>query len=173
VSPLRIERLGRDAPDSDIAALADLLLDAVERNAGISFMAGLTHGEAAAWWRTLLATSSDRSIVLVARDDEEAVVGTVQLQAAWAPNQPHRADVAKLIVRRSAEGRGIARLLMQALEHAAAETGFTLLVLDTCKGSRAEALYASLGWTRVGEIPRFALNPDGTYCDTVYFYKAI
>jgi predicted N-acetyltransferase YhbS len=172
VSPLRIERLGRDAPDNDITALADLLLDAVDRNAGISFMAGLTADEAVAWWRTLLSTSSDRAIVLVARD-AEGVVGTVQLQPAWAPNQPHRADVAKLIVHRRAQGAGIARALMQALEEAAVAAGFTLLVLDTCKGSKAERLYTSLGWIRVGEVPRYALNPDGSYCDTVFFFKQV
>lgn len=97
----------------------------------------------------------------------------VQLQPSWAPNQPHRADVAKLIVHRRARGRGIARALMQELERHARKQGFTLLLLDTCKGSAAEQLYSSLGWTRVGEVPRFALNPDGTPCDTVFFYKQL
>ena len=110
--------------------------------------------------------------MLVARD-EQGIVGTVQLQPSWAPNQVHRADVAKLIVHRRARGRGIARALMQELERHAREQRFTLLVLDTCKGSAAENLYTSLGWVHVGEIPRYALNPDGTPCDTVYFYKQL
>jgi predicted N-acetyltransferase YhbS len=165
-----IQRLQRRASDADIRALAGLLLDAVERNAGISFMSGLTAAEAEEWWRSLLSTSPERAIVLVARDGAD-IVGTVQLQPAWAPNQPHRADVAKLIVHRRAQGRGVAQALMRELERAASGAGFTLLLLDTCKGSRAERLYTASGWIRVGEVPRFALNPDGSFCDTVFFYK--
>ena len=92
---------------------------------------------------------------------------------AWAPNQPHRADVAKLIVHRRARGLGIARALMQAIEEHARTLHFTLMVLDTCKGTVAERLYTSLGWVRVGEIPNFALNPDGSRCDTVFFFKNV
>src|SRR5216117_1137496 len=168
---IAIERVGT-ASDEVVAQLAALLVDAVEDNAGISFMAGLQLDEAAAWWRKTLSASPARGAVLVARD-ENGIVGTVQLQPAWPPNQPHRADVAKLIVHRRARGRGIARALMQELERRAREQRFTLLVLDTCKGSAAERLYTSLGWTRVGEVPRFALNPDGSWCDTVFFYKRV
>ena len=152
--------------------LAFLLIDAVESNAGISFMADLTFDQAVEWWRGVIENAPPRMVVLVARDDE-GVVGTVQLQPAWAPNQPHRADVAKLIVHRRARGRGIARLLMNELDHQARDEGFTLLVLDTCRDSAAERLYASLGWSRVGIVPNFALNPDGSPCDTVFFYKAL
>jgi GNAT superfamily N-acetyltransferase len=120
----------------------------------------------------VLASLADRAVLLVARDDE-GLAGTVQLQPAWAPNQPHRADVAKLIVHRRARRQGLGRALMIALERAAVEAGFTLLVLDTCKGYDAERLYASTGWVRVGEIPGFALNPDGSLCDTVFFYKRL
>jgi GNAT superfamily N-acetyltransferase len=95
----------------------------------------------------------------------------VQLHPAWAPNQPHRADVAKLLVHRRARRRGLARVLMADLEDRAAANGFTLLVLDTCQGTPAEALYRALGWTEVGIIPHFALTPDGGNCDTVFFYK--
>src|SRR5688500_20300482 len=114
---------------------------------------------AMAWWRRILVTSPPRAVVLAARDSE-GIVGTVQLQPAWPPNQPHRADVAKLIVHRRARGRGIARALMQELERHAREQRFTLLLLDTCRGGAAERLYASLDWVRVGEVPRFALNPE-------------
>jgi predicted N-acetyltransferase YhbS len=167
-----IERLGRTASTSDVRGLARLLVDAVESGAGVSFLAGLTVDEAEVWWRSLLASSSERAIILVAREGD-AIVGTVQLQPGWAPNQPHRADVAKLIVHRTARRRGLAHALMHALERAAADAGFTLLVLDTCKGYDAERLYASTGWIRVGEIPGYALNPDGTLCDTVFFYKTL
>ena len=169
---ITIERLGKDATASDVKGLAGLLVDAIDSGAGISFMAGLTEEEAESWWRSILASSPERAIVLVARD-AEGLVGTVQLQPAWAPNQPHRADVAKLIVHRRARGQGIGRALMLALEQAASSAGFTLLLLDTCKGYAAERLYASLGWVRVGEVPGFALNPDGSLCDTVFFYRAL
>ena len=152
--------------------LAALLLDAVDDGAGISFMRDLTAAEAEAWWERVIRDASPRAVFLVARD-AGGVVGTVQLQPAWEPNQPHRADVAKLIVHRRARGHGIARALMVELERHAREQGFTLLLLDTCKGGAAERLYESLDWRRVGEVPGFALNPDGSLCDTVFFYKQI
>ena len=169
---ITIERIGRDSSASDIRGLAVLLVDAIDSGAGVSFLAGLTQGEAESWWRSVLASSSDRAIILIARD-AEGVVGTVQLQPAWAPNQPHRGDVAKLLVHRRARKRGIGRALMHALEQAAHAAGFTLLLLDTCRGYEAERLYASTGWVRVGEVPGFAINPDGTLCDTVFFYKRL
>lgn len=168
---IRIERVDA-ASDDVVQGLATLLVDAVEDNAGISFMAGLRHEDAEAWWRKTLGAASPKSVVLVAHDDQ-GVVGTVQLQPAWAPNQPHRADVAKLIVHRRARGRGTARALMETLERHARELEFTVLLLDTCKDGAAERLYASSGWRRVGEVPNFALNPDGSPCDTVFFYKPL
>ena len=168
---IAIERVV-DASDDVVRELADVLLDAVASNASISFMPGLTLDEAQTWWRKTLSAASSRTVVLVARD-EQGLVGTVQLQPAWPPNQPHRADVAKLIVHRRARRLGVGRALMQELERHARELGFTLLLLDTCKDSAAEKLYSSLGWLRVGEVPNFALNPDGTWCDTVFFYKSL
>jgi len=170
--PITIERIGRDASDDLVGELASLLVDAVDSGAGVSFMAGLSLAEAASWWRQTLRASSPRAIILIARQAGE-VAGTVQLQPAWAPNQPHRADIAKLIVHRKARRNGIARELMREVERLAKDAGFTLLLLDTCKGTAAERLYQSLGWTRVGEVPHFALNPDGTPCDTVFFYRQL
>ena len=172
VNVISISRLDPTASPADVRGLAELLVDAVDSNAGISFMPGLTEAEAESWWRSLLATSSRRAIVLVARD-ASGIVGTVQVQPSWAPNQPHRADVAKLIVHRRSRGQGIATALMRAAEQEAAAAGLTLLLLDTCKGSAAERLYAAMGWVRVGEVPGFALNPDGSLCDTVFFYKRL
>ncbi len=172
MSPYSIHRLPHVVAESDVRDLAELLVDAVESGASVSFLAGLTVADAETWWRSVLAQSSDRAVILVARD-AEGVVGTVQLQPSWAPNQPHRADVAKLIVHRRARRRGIARALMGALEQAAQSAGFTLLLLDTCKGYDAERLYSLSGWTRVGEVPGFALTPDGAPCDTVFFYKQL
>ena len=111
-------------------------------------------------------------IVLAAFLDGE-LVGTVQVVDAGPPNQPHRADVAKLLVHRSARRRGIARLLMERAEREARAEGKTLLVLDTVTGDDAERLYGRLGWTRVGVIPNYALYPDGRSCDTTVFWKAV
>ena len=166
---MQIERV-EAATNPVVQDLAALLVDAIDSGAGISFMAGVQLDDAAAWWHEKLSAMTTRTVLLVARD-EHGLVGTVQLLPSWAPNQPHRADVAKLIVHRRARGRGVARALMQALEAHAREQGFTLLLLDTCKGTAAERLYGSLGWIRVGEVPHFALNPDRTWCDTVFFYK--
>ena len=170
-APNQIGRL-TDPSDGDIQGLTDLLMDAVASGAGVSFMSDLTRESAMEWWRETFAGMTQRTVVLVARD-ELGVVGTVQLQPAWPPNQPHRADVAKLIVHTRARGRGIARALMQELERQARMEHFTLLLLDTCKGGAAEQLYMSLGWRRVGEVPDFALNPDGSWCTTVFFYKTL
>ena len=160
------------ASDDVVRGLADVLLDAVDDGAGISFMRGLTWSEAEAWWRNVISSATPKAAIFVARD-ERGVVGTVQLHPAWAPNQPHRADVAKLIVHRRGRGKGVARALMEALEQHAREQRFTLLLLDTCKDGAAEKLYVSMGWVRVGEVPGFALNADGTWCDTVFFYKKL
>lgn len=169
---ITIDRIGPEAAADDVRALARLLVDAVESGAGVSFLAGLTDADAEAWWRSVLTSSPSRAIILVARD-VDGIVGTVQLQPSWAPNQPHRADVAKLLVHRRARRRGIGRALMDSLERAASAAGFTLLLLDTCKGYDAERLYAANGWVRVGVVPGFAINPDGTPCDTVFFYKQL
>jgi ribosomal protein S18 acetylase RimI-like enzyme len=168
---IRIDRLSGPPTREDLRDLAALLLDAIDDNAGVSFLA-LSHADAEAWWRSLLVNAAPRTVILVARD-EQGIAGTVQLQPAWAPNSPHRADVAKLIVHRRARRRGIARALMTELEHQARRERFTLLMLDTRRGDHAERLYASMGWTRVGEVPHFARNPDGTMCTTVFFYKLL
>ena len=167
-----IEELPRQPSDLQLEGLSDVLLDAVASGASVSFMADLTRARALEWWRGTLARADRRAVFLAARD-EHGIAGTVQLHPAWAPNQPHRADVAKLLVHRRARGRGLAGRLMRELEVRATTLGFTLLTLDTCQGSPAERLYGRLGWTAAGVIPRFALNPDGSWCDTVLFYKAL
>ena len=166
-----IERVVNPSADL-VEGLSSLLMDAVEGGASVSFMSDLSLDRAREWWAKIFSDSSSKAVILIARD-ELGVVGTVQLQPSWAPNQPHRADVAKLIVHRRARGKGIARDLMREMERYAREEGFTLLVLDTSRGSVAERLYSSTGWTRVGVVPDFALNPDGSLCDTVFFYKQL
>ncbi|HEV2721864.1 MAG TPA: GNAT family N-acetyltransferase [Thermoanaerobaculia bacterium] len=167
-----IEELVRPASEADVRELAALLVDAVASGASVGFLDTLSLDDAAAWWRGKLASADPRAVVLVARDGE-GIVGTVQLLPAAMPNQPHRADIAKLQVHRRARGRGLGRALMDAIETRAHAAGFTLLVLDTKRGDAAEKLYEGTGWTRVGVIPNYALDPDGSPCDTVVFYKQL
>jgi acetyltransferase len=169
---LLVERLRPPASEADIRGLAALLLDAVESGGAVSFLAALTQAQAQDWWRRTLGAPHAGTIFLVARDDE-GIVGTVQLHPAWAPNQPHRADVSKVLVLRRARRRGIATKLMQCLEDEARRGGFRLLTLDAKRGEAAESLYRKLGWTHAGTIPRFALDPDGTPHDAVIFYKEL
>ena len=165
-----IERLIPPASDADIRGLADLLVDAVDSGAAVSFVAPLTRERAEPWWRETLASADGRSVVLVARD-ARGIVGTVQLQPAWAPNQPHRAEVAKLLVHRRGRRAGLGARLMRAIEDAAREAGFTLLTLDAKAGGAAEQLYRRIGWVPVGIIPRYAVDPDGPLHDAIIFYK--
>ena len=167
-----IEELARPAADADMRDLAHLLLDAVASGASVGFLDSLSADDAAEWWRAKLAAADPRAVFLVARD-AEGIVGTVQLLPAAMPNQPHRADIAKLQVHRRARGQGLGRALMDAIEERARKDGFTLLTLDTKRGDVAETLYERSGWTRVGAIPNYALDPDGSSCDTVIFYKQL
>lgn len=168
--PFAIKPLTETVPDADIDGLAALLIDAVDSGASVSFMRGLTTEDARAFWRGNTASRAPRAVTLVARDDE-GIAGTVQLQPAWAPNQPHRAEIAKLIVHRRARRRGLGEALMHDIERYAHEAGFTLLTLDTTPGNNAERLYHRLGWTVAGIIPGYALDPDGNLSDTVVFWK--
>jgi GNAT superfamily N-acetyltransferase len=158
-----------------VDALADVLADCVAGGASVSFMAPLAPDAARAFWRGVAGgvAAGDR-LLLVAEDGPGGpVLGTVQVVFAGPENQPHRADVAKMLVRRSARRRGVGAGLMRAAEAAALAAGRTLLVLDTVTGSDAERLYARLGWVRVGVVPGYALLPDGRPCDTTFFYQAL
>lgn len=166
-----IERI-TSATAQDIRELAEVLVDCVSSGASVSFMAPFDVEQAMQWWQQTFDKLPDRAIVLVARD-ERGIAGTVHVQPAWAPNQPHRGDVAKLLVHRRARGKGIGAELMRAIDSHARDAGFTLLTLDTVRGDAAERLYEREGWTRVGVIPDYALFPDGRLCDTVVFYKKL
>ena len=166
-----IEQLALPDED-DIRDLALLLLDAIDSGASVGFLDSLTLESAAAWWRERIAKADERAIFLVARD-QEGIVGTVQLLPAPMLNQRHRADIAKMLVHRRARRKGLGAALLQEIERRAQSAGFTLLTLDTKRGDAAESLYRSAGWTEVGVIPGYALDPDGTPCDTVVFYKVI
>lgn len=159
----------RIAEPGDLDGLADVLLDCVEGGASVGYMWPFTRDDA----RAAMAGFFDgRRVVLAALDGGE-VVGTAQLVPSPMPNQPHRGDVAKVLVRRSARGRGVASALMERLEDEARSRGITVLVLDTVTDSDAYGLYSRLGWQRVGPIPDYALMPDGAPCETTFFYKAL
>jgi GNAT superfamily N-acetyltransferase len=159
--------------DDDIEGLALLLLDATAAGASVGFLDATTLEFVKEWWKQSISSSAgDRAIFLVARD-EKGIAGTVQLRPAPMPNQRHRADVAKLLVHRRARLQGLGVMLMEEIERRARSAGFTLLTLDTKRGDAAESLYRRAGWTEVGVIPGYALNPDGSMCDTVIFYKEL
>lgn len=150
-------------------ALADVLFDCVDGGASVGYMPPFTHEDARA---AMSGFFDGRRVVLAAFDGGE-LVGTAQLVPSPMPNQPHRADVAKVLVKRSARGRGVASQLMGAIEDEARRRGLTVLVLDTVTGSDAYRLYTRLGWQRVGPIPNYALLTDGTPCETTFFYKEV
>jgi GNAT superfamily N-acetyltransferase len=168
-----IERLHLPPDETDVRQLAELLSAAVAAGAAVSFLAPFPPHRAEAWWHGVFAAASPRAIFLVARDAGR-IVGTVQLQPAWAPNQPHRGEIVKLLVDERHRGSGVGAALMKAVERAACDDGYRLLTLDAKRGTAAERLYHRLGWTAVGSIPAYALDPDGvTPHDAVFFYKVI
>jgi GNAT superfamily N-acetyltransferase len=170
---VEIRRLGVDEVRAHLDGLAAVLLDCVEGGASVRYMAPFSHEQARAAFETVAdEVEQGRRLILGAFVDGQAA-GTVQVALAMQPNSPHRAEVAQLLVRRSARRRGIAQRLMERAEAEARAEGKTLLVLDTVTGDAAERLYERLGWTRVGVIPRYALYPDGRPCDTTIFWKAL
>ena len=156
-----------------IAELAELLIDCVAGGAPVTFMHPLSTDRAEAFWRQVADAVGAGERALLVAEDASGIVGTVQLIFPPFENQPHRADLAKMLVHRRARRQGLGAALMQAAEQVAAECGRTLLVLDTATGSDAERLYARLGWQRVGVIPDYSLMPHEGMCDTTYFYRRI
>jgi GNAT superfamily N-acetyltransferase len=157
-STVAVERLDTDGARRHRDELAAVLVDCVEGGASVSFMAPFTLDEARAFFSSIEADVAAGTRVLLAAFLDDELVGTVQVAGAWPPNQPHRADVTKLLVRRSARNRGIGQRLMARAEAEARKQGWTLLVLDTVAGDPAERLYERMKWKRVGVIPNFALH---------------
>ncbi|CAJ0814136.1 MULTISPECIES: GNAT family N-acetyltransferase [Ralstonia] len=169
-----VRRVGANEASACISALADVLVDCVEGGASVSFMWPLSHDKAQAFWRNVAeGVARHERALLIAEDANGAVLGTVQLVLAQPENQPHRADVAKMLVHRRARRQGVAQRLMAAVEEAARAEGKTVLVLDTVTGGDAERLYARAGWQRVGTVPNYALMPDGAFCGTTFFCKQL
>ena len=169
---IRVRRLSA-LGEGDIEGLARVLIDCVEGGASVSFLLPLPQAKARAFWRSLAAgVASGARMVLVAEDASGTILGTVQVLLEQADNQPHRADLAKMLVTPRARRRGIGALLLAAAEREAAACGKTLLVLDTA-AEEAARLYARHGWQRCGTIPNYALWPDGTACATTVYFKAL
>ena len=160
-----------------VTALAELLLDAVAGGAEVSFLADITRAEAEAFWHGQMDRAESGQIIpFVARDAAhglERILGCVLLEPIWKPNQPHRAEVAKLLVHSSARRRGIAKALMQALEARARAMGRSLITLDTAAGGTAPSLYRALGYQEFGALPAYALTPDGRLSDVIFFAKTL
>ena len=156
---------------TQIDGLADLLIDCVDGGASVSFMHPLTRERATAFWRGVAAGVETGARALLVAEDDLGICGTVQLVLDLPENQPHRADLAKMLVHRRTRRQGLGAALVRAAEATARDCGRTLLVLDAVTGGDAARMYERLGWIRVGDVPRFALMPTGEPCSTTYFYR--
>jgi GNAT superfamily N-acetyltransferase len=167
-----IRRL-HDPDEAHILALAEVLIDCVAGGASVSFMDPLAPAHAQAFWRRVAEGARAGERALLVAEDAQGIVGTVQLVLDQPDNQPHRADLAKMLVHRRARRQGLGAALLRAAEQTARECGKTLLVLDAVTDGDATRLYARMGWTEVGPIPGYALMPRGGLCSTTYFYKEL
>ncbi|MBC8731653.1 GNAT family N-acetyltransferase [Paraburkholderia sp. UCT2] len=169
-----IRRVGANEASACVEALADVLVDCVEGGASVSFMLPISRNTALAFWRNVVeSVARGERVLLIAEDHSGDIVGTVQLITAQPENQPHRADVAKMLVHRKARRRGVAHALMRELDRVAREERKSVLVLDTVTGGDAERLYQRAGWQRVGSVPNYALMPDGALCATTFYCKQL
>jgi GNAT superfamily N-acetyltransferase len=157
--------------DATIDGLADVLIDCVEGGASVSFMHPLSRDRATTFWRRVAPAVVAGERALLVAEDGRGLCGTVQLILEQPENQPHRADVTKMLVHRRARRRGVGAALMRAAEATALERGKSLVVLDTVTGGDGARLYERLGWTRVGEIPGYALMPQGGLVATTLYYR--
>lgn len=167
----RVHRLQQLAPDQ-IDALARVLIDCVEGGASVSFMHPLSLDRARDFWQRVADDLPRGARALLVAEDDVGIVGTVQLVLEQPENQPHRADLAKMLVHRRARQQGVGDALLAAAEQLARDSGKTLLLLDTAS-AEAERLYARSGWQRCGTVPGYALLPHGGLCATTFFYRPL
>ncbi|WP_109476501.1 GNAT family N-acetyltransferase [Paraburkholderia sp. C35] len=169
---IRVRRVAAHEAAQCVDGLADVLIDCVAGGASVSFMWPLPRDKAIAFWQGVAAgVERGERALLIAEDADGNIAGTVQLVLAQPDNQPHRADIAKMLVHRRARRRGVAHQLMAAADTVAREEGKRVLVLDTVTGGDAERVYERAGWQRVGEVPDYALMPDGSFCGTTFYFK--
>ena len=159
--------------DALIEQLARVLIDCVDGGASVSFMHPLTSERAVAFWRRVAQGVAAGDRALLVAEDAHGVCGTVQLSFDLPENQPHRADVSKMLVHHRVRRQGLGAALLKAAEDTARDCGKTLLVLDAVTAGDAARLYERLGWTRVGDIPDYALSPQGGFCSTTVFYRKL
>ena len=159
--------------EREIDGLSEVLIDCVEGGASVSFMFPMTRAKADAFWRSTSASAARGERVVLIAEDAAAIVGTVQVILHQPENQPHRGDIAKMLVHRSVRQQGVGAALLAAAEHCALAAGKTLLVLDTVTGGDGERLYARQSWQRCGEIPNYALWPDGRPCATTIYFTSL
>jgi GNAT superfamily N-acetyltransferase len=172
MNALPVRRLAEPG-DAEISQLAEVLLDCVEGGASVGFMWPLARERALAFWQRIAEGVRLGQRALLVAEDEQGIAGTVQLVLDQPDNQPHRADLSKMLVHPRARRRGVGAALMRAAEAVARESGKTLLVLDTVTDSDADRLYRRLGWQVSGDIPGFALFPRGGHCATRIFYRQL
>jgi ribosomal protein S18 acetylase RimI-like enzyme len=159
--------------DAQLEGLAEVLIDCVEGGASVSFMLPVSRERAVAFWRQVARDVATGERALIVAEDAVGICGTVQLLLQQPDNQPHRADLCKLLVHRRARRHGVGEALVRAAEATARDCGKTLLVLDAVTGGPAARLYERLGWLRVGDIPGYALWPQGGLCSTTYYYRTL
>lgn len=169
---IKLRRVAACDVEACIPGLSDVLIDCVEGGASVSFMFPLSRDKAIRFWHDVAqgVIRGERAL-LVAEDDNGQIVGTVQLVMAQPENQPHRADISKMLIHRTARRQGIALRLLAEIEQIARQEHKTVLVLDTVTGGDAERVYARAGWQRVGCVPNYAQMPDGQLCGTTFYYK--
>lgn len=172
-STAEIRRLSPDEASAAVPRLAEILMDCVANGASVSFMPDLTRADAEAFWHGVARNVAAGGCHLFIAMSDGQVWGTVSLVPADKPNQPYRADIAKMLVHSQARRQGLGSALMTAAEDHARATGRWLLCLDTGENTAAHHMYRRLGWVDVGVIPEFALNPDGSFCPTAFMYKRL
>lgn len=152
-----------------VALLSELVLDEFS----LGFLPPFPPEEAEAYWRSIIEGMRQGSYIVLAATRDGKLLGSVQLELMWKPNQPHRVELQKLLVFAAERRQGLGRRLVQAAEETTRAIGRSLIVLDTQTESTAYYLYQKLGYNIVGAVPNFALLPDGSYCPTTYFYKQL
>ena len=165
--------LSPDAIAATAPTLGAILADCTETGASVGFLRGLTHERAALFWRDVAAKARDDGRAVIVAEADDVILGVVQVVPAGPENQPHRADVSKMLVSSSARRRGVGAALMEAAHEAARDMGKTMLVLDTQEHSDAERLYQRMGWTRAGVLPDYAIGGEGVPIATVLYWKRI
>jgi ribosomal protein S18 acetylase RimI-like enzyme len=163
----------RSLTEADVTALSALLIETVAQGGSVSFMHPLQPADAIEFWQNSLASAANGKRVVLGAFDKELLVGTVTLLIDCPPNQPHRAEIAKMMTAVSHRGKGIARMLLRQAEHIAKEKGRTLINLDTAEEEGAAGFYEKLGYQRVGLIPDYALKPHGGLTGTIIYYKRL